>query len=350
MNLSKKQKEIVNSEYSKIVVCAAAASGKTACITERTKTMLARGVRPERMVVITFTNAAADEMSQRIGKVEGLFIGTIHSYAYHLLCAGGYFDLAKKYADEEKFDNLFQLVLLHPQCLKQIDYLIVDEAQDCSENQWRFFELLKPTGFFYCGDPRQSIYTWRDAKPEMFQYIMYQKDVMVYSLNENYRNGRNILNFAKSIILRQKKGIEDDSIPMRSRSGSVEWIEFNINLIPSIIENEKVPYGDWFVLTRTNDQIEQVQYVLDKFNIPNITFKRGGKSFDEMNELIHTDKVKILTVHTAKGLEADNVIVIGTNMWRDEEIRLSYVAATRARNKLFWMKNKKVNKKVNNWE
>ncbi len=63
MSLSIKQKEIVESPYSRIVVCAAAASGKTTCIVERVKTMLARGIRPERMVVITFTNAAADEMS-----------------------------------------------------------------------------------------------------------------------------------------------------------------------------------------------------------------------------------------------------------------------------------------------
>jgi len=90
MNLSKKQYEIIHTLYKKVVVMASAASGKTTCITERAKEMLARGVDPYKMVVITFTNAAADEMSKRIGKVEGLFIGTIHSYAYYLLSAAGY--------------------------------------------------------------------------------------------------------------------------------------------------------------------------------------------------------------------------------------------------------------------
>ena len=37
--------------------------------------------------------------------INGLFIGTVHSYAYNLLCAGGYFEEARKYADEEKFDD-----------------------------------------------------------------------------------------------------------------------------------------------------------------------------------------------------------------------------------------------------
>jgi len=37
-------------------------------------------------------------------------------------------------------------------------------------------------------------------------------------------------------------------------------------------------------------------------------------------------------------------------MWKDEEIRLSYVAATRARKRLYWVKEKKNVKKVNNWE
>ena len=45
------------------------------------------------------------------------------------------------------------------------------------------------------------------------------------------------------------------------------------------------------------------------------------------------DTVKVLTVHSAKGLEADNVIVIGVSKWSKnaEERRVAYVAATRAR-------------------
>ena len=74
MKISRKQYEIIHTLYKKVVVMAAAASGKTVCVTERVKEMLDRGTDPHKMVVITFTNAAADEMSKRIGKVDGLFV------------------------------------------------------------------------------------------------------------------------------------------------------------------------------------------------------------------------------------------------------------------------------------
>ena len=53
-----------------------------------------------------------------------------------------------------------------------------------------------------------------------------------------------------------------------------------------------------------------------------------------MNE----DTVKVLTIHSAKGLEAKNVAVIGAKFYTEEEKCISYVAATRARDNLYWIK------------
>ena len=39
--------------------------------------------------MITFTNAAAEEISERLGQPKGVFIGTIHSYANYLLLSRG---------------------------------------------------------------------------------------------------------------------------------------------------------------------------------------------------------------------------------------------------------------------
>ncbi len=626
MSLSKKQEEIVNTNEPRVVVSACAAAGKTACIVERARIMLQRGIEPEKMVVITFTNAAADEMSKRIGSINGLFVGTIHAYAYHLLCAGGHHDRASKYVDEEKFDMLFQLIKEHEECIKPVDYLIVDEAQDCSENEWEFFDIIQPKQFFYCGDLRQCqpagtkvllrggkekniediqigddlvwynaeaghcssltvngnaihkkvlkkserffigdelitiedeenhvtkytpnhltyinfkpnteyqhivylmsrnnrfrvgkilirgispitswrakmnaeradkiwilkvfktdlearreeekisykyqipqtcwqidklsfsqedidyiyedlnteasakkclkdyhrdinyplidkniewmvnqkfasnatttiyaaniikevmncvvydnnngsrkkrfvniknikydwinepikvysietesgnyiadgilthncIYEWRDACPDLFYSIIRRADVKTYSLDENYRNGKEILDYAKWIISRTKSKMSDNSYPMRGVYGNVEHLEYDLSAIPKIIQNSH--NLNWFVLARTNDQVESIQYILNRLNIPNITFKCGGKSMDELNELLNTQAVKVLTIHSAKGLECENVIVVGANMWKDEEIRLSYVAATRARDNLYWMSTKR---------
>lgn len=349
MSTSVKQEEIIKTDYNKVVVMAAAASGKTYIVTERVKEILARNINPQKIVVITFTNAAADEMSKRIGKVDGLFVGTIHAYAYYLLSAAGYQERAREYVEKEKFDELFYLIQKYPQCIKPVDYLIVDEAQDCSYNQWKFFEFIKPNGFMYVGDLRQCIYEWRDACPKYLLNIMRDKEVKVFSLNENYRNDRDILSYAKWIISRQREGLDDDSICMSFKSGEVINIPLDYQYIANIIKTNK-NYKEWFVLTRTNEQSDQVQWILDKNDIPNITFKRGGKNFDELNELVNENKVKVLTIHTAKGLEADNVIVIGANMYKDEEIRLSYVAATRARHKLYWVKKEQNRTKYKTWE
>ena len=69
-----------------------------------------------------------------------------------------------------------------------------------------------------------------------------------------------------------------------------------------------------------------------------------------IEEKINENSIKVLTIHTAKGLEADNVIVYGT-LWRNnEEVRINYVAATRAKNLLIWMNKINETKRMENWE
>ena len=65
-----------------------------------------------------------------------------------------------------------------------------------------------------------------------------------------------------------------------------------------------------------------------------------------MNE----NSIKLLTIHTAKGLEANNVIVYGAQWNNDEEIRINYVAATRAKNLLIWMNKVNKTNKLESWE
>jgi superfamily I DNA/RNA helicase len=103
-------------------------------------------------------------------------------------------------------------------------------------------------------------------------------------------------------------------------------------------------WGSWFILTRTNEELGQIQDMLDKREIPNITFKKGDLDIEELANLLETNKVKVLTIHSAKGLENKNVIVVGARMYNYDERRIAYVAATRAENALYWctfMRHKK---------
>ena len=72
------QEQIIKTNEPKVFVDSAAASGKTHVLTERIRYLLENNVSPEKIVAITFTNNAASVMYERLGRPEGLFIGTVH--------------------------------------------------------------------------------------------------------------------------------------------------------------------------------------------------------------------------------------------------------------------------------
>jgi len=335
MELSKLQKEILEKEDNRIVVLAAAAAGKTALITEKTRQLLRNGVNPRQIAVITFTNMAAEELRTRLGSdyKDGIFIGTIHSLANFFLLSNG-IDTSRAINDE-KFYKLFKMVESNPHCVKKLDYILLDEAQDSDELQFSFlFDMINPDNFFVVGDLRQSIYMWSGSKPGLLKNLSRREDVSCYSLNENYRNGTEILNYAKKGI--QRTGIIDDSIPMRNVPGFVKELSANLSTIINIIQKGQ-NYRDWAILARKNNQVYMVMQKLEEANIPYDTFKQGDLKKAELSKKIQNNTVKVLTIHSAKGLEWDNVAVLGAQYYNDEELNVNYVAATRARNALFWV-------------
>ncbi len=79
-----------------LVVVAGAGTGKTRVLTARVASLLERGVAPERILLLTFTRRAADEMLSRAAALVGrgdiagrLRGGTFHAVAYQVLCAWG---------------------------------------------------------------------------------------------------------------------------------------------------------------------------------------------------------------------------------------------------------------------
>lgn len=335
MKLSKLQQDILNAPYNKIIVLSCAASGKTRLMTEKVRQLLRAGVNPKEIAVITFTNMAAGELRQRLGEdyKDGLFVGTIHALANYFLLSSGV--STGKVLDNEDFDELFEMVAARPSCIKPIEYLLLDEAQDTDELQFKFLlEMINPSSFFLCGDARQSIYGFRGSRPDLLIRLSNQPDVHVYDMNENYRNGYNILNYAKKLI--SPTGLDDESIAMKTGNGAVAEIPYNPEVIVDKIL-EKDQYKQWAILTRTNQEISNISKFLSKNNIPFDTFKQGDLTKEELTSRMEQNTVKILTVHSAKGLEWDNVIVVGMRYRPTEERNVCYVAATRARETLIWM-------------
>lgn len=72
------------------LVLAGAGSGKTRTVTYRTAYLLDQGVKPSEILLVTFTNKAADEMVERVRQLTDLrrdlpWAGTFHSIAYKIL-------------------------------------------------------------------------------------------------------------------------------------------------------------------------------------------------------------------------------------------------------------------------
>ena len=65
---TEQQRDAIADRGHSLIVCAAAGSGKTAVLVERIVQLVREGCPIENMLVVTFTNAAAGEMRQRIGE------------------------------------------------------------------------------------------------------------------------------------------------------------------------------------------------------------------------------------------------------------------------------------------
>ena len=131
---------------------------------------------------------------------------------------------------------------------------------------------------------------------------------------------------------------------MRSVPGFVKELPANLSTIINIIQKGQ-NYRDWAILARKNDQVYMVIQKLEEANIPYDTFKQGDLKKAELSKKIQNNTVKVLTIHSAKGLEWDNVAVLGAQYYNDEELNVNYVAATRARNALFWVSGFNAKKK-----
>lgn len=351
------QKQIIETTKPHVLVQSSSASGKTRTLVGRLQYLLDNGVPPEEIVAITFTNNAASVMYERLGKPQGLFISTVHSYANYLL-RGNAIDTTN-IIREERFDDLFEEIKRNQQCLKHVSFLLVDESMDCSKEQFEFFELINPDNYMYFFDLRQSIFTFAGAYPEYLINKMYENDVTVFSMSQNFRNRPEILHFAKKFLFRLGPNYADNSIAMRPSDGQSHVLEGNYT--PSeavqalIITKDRLgaEWKDWFVLCRKNEDIELFKTLFAKQGVPTDTFKQSELTNSQIEDRLKENTVKLLTAHSVKGMEAPYVMSYNIRAYNDDEARLCYVSATRARDFLIWAKmppKKKKKKDIVSWE
>lgn len=247
------------------------------------------------------------------------------------------------------FNALLDLCTNNAQ-IPPVEYLFVDEFQDVGVFEYRFITALKAANRFYVGDDSQSMYAFKGSDFEYFKGLTRNPDFETHMLVNNYRSSSKIVDYSNAIISNiddviPKKCVSKvkyltNSAPIHDKGGAKKVMEYIERI------NEK-DYGKWFVLVRSNADAISIQRSCYYAGIPAMSFKKGSMTSEEMNEALRENAIKVLTIHTAKGLESDNVIVwakFPTDaeikgyydgiLHETEECRVYYVAATRAKKQL----------------
>ncbi len=199
------------------------------------------------------------------------------------------------------FDDLITLPIRifkeHPDILAQYreryKYLLVDEFQDTSIQQYELLRLLADNNIAVVGDDDQSIYSWRGANYENIR--MFESDfpnVTEIRLEQNYRSTETILAAANGVISNNSNRKEKS---LWSGNGSGKPIEiylpenesaeadFVAEMIQSICATEQRPYGDFGVLVRANTLTRAIEEAFLDMNIPYTM--SGGTSFFQRKEI-----------------------------------------------------------------
>lgn len=175
MKLNRGQDEAIKHGNGPCMVLAPTGSGKTLIVTERTRYLIEEsGVRPDQILVITFTRYAAREMKERFerltaGKNYPVTFGTFHSIFYGILkCAYGIG--ANNLMSEKESSVLLQEVL---------DQTDIESTPEVEDEEELVRELLREVGMVKNGlchlKDFHSKYLTQDEFAEVFRSYEHQK-------------------------------------------------------------------------------------------------------------------------------------------------------------------------------
>ena len=237
-------------------------------------------------------------------------------------------------------------------------YIIIDEFQDTSLIRYKLIKQIIEKfdiSLMAVGDDFQSIYSFNGCDVDLF--INFKKNFdksKIIKLRNTYRNPKDIVDISNRFIMKNKKQIKKKLISSKYISKAI-IIVYSNNIPTDFIKVTK-ELDNILILGRNNNDI-------------NLLLNDNRITCDDFKKIYIKDSkknIKYLTVHSSKGLEEDNVIVLNVidhslgfpnkikensllkylkqsndNFLYSEERRLFYVALTRTRNKVYLFTSKK---------
>ncbi len=336
------------------VIHGVAGSGKTMILGFRAMQLARELDKP--ILVLCYNKTLAARLEQLVGErglSEKVQVYNFHKWCRKMLVAY-HVDLPVQ-GSKDFFGQMVQKVIdgVDKGQIPRFQYgaVLVDEGHDFEPDWYKLIvQMIDPVtnSLLVLYDDAQNIYGNSERRKISWKSLGVQAQGRTTILKLNYRNTLEILSVARVFAqdLLQSRSDDDDGVPLiapesAGRRGAVPELvrtdsaRAQLDVLIARLRDEHAhgrPYSDIAVLYRNQWEGEKLHEVLQGMDIPSRLADNAGKQ----TLFVVEDSVKLITMHSSKGLEFPLVIIPGLGALPKEgqseadEARLLYVAMTRA--------------------
>lgn len=218
-----------------------------------------------------------------------------------------YLSTAKLLDYDDLLVRCAELLRNHPQCISNIEAVLIDEFQDTNHIQFDLMQLFAAQcqRITTVGDPDQSIYGWRSAEIENLNKMQrIYPDNLVLNLESNYRSSPTILQAAQMVIE------QDESRPQKTMIAThyggtlpvlrrlfnpktqAGWIVNEIRRSRAATGHQLLEYSDYAILIRSASLSRQIESSLASSGVP-YRMVGGLRFFDRKEIKILLDYMRV---------------------------------------------------------
>ncbi|KAF2160146.1 hypothetical protein M409DRAFT_60253 [Zasmidium cellare ATCC 36951] len=225
------------------------------------------------------------------------------------------------------------LLKSHPQCVSNVQAVLIDEFQDTNNIQYELMGLFaqQHNQITIVGDPDQSIYGFRSAEIKNLTRMKKQwPDTITINLEENYRSSGAILHAAQNIIEQDESrppkklqathtfGLRPVLRKLPSAYAEAEWLVSEIKRMRALCGNS-IELNDFAVLLRSAALSRAIETALGNTGIPYRMV--GGMRFYDREEIkLVVDYLRV--IHQPDNSEAvERVINVPSRMIGEATIK-----------------------------